>query len=64
MDKLTPQEETKSGKQARQTFLYSATMASDYDRYVTKERLFGKSKPIECGDQDTEGKDSKFTATV
>lgn len=39
-------------------------MASDYDRYVTKEKLFGKTKPIECGDQDAEGKDSKFTATV
>mgnify|MGYP000571987634 CR=1 FL=1 len=26
----------------RQTFLFSATMASNYDRYVSKELLYGK----------------------
>ena len=65
MSKLTPQTDTLSGKVARQTFLYSATMANDYDRYLSKELLFGKGNtPIECGDQNSEGKDSGFTATV
>lgn len=32
----------KSTEHDRQTFLFSATMASDYDRFVGKERLFGQ----------------------
>lgn len=39
-------------------------MASDYDRYISKDLLFGKISPIECGDRNAEGKDSNFTATV
>ena len=47
--KIQPQENTrnyaKDGKtiiSQRQTFLFSATMASNYDRYLSKEVLFGK----------------------
>ena len=43
-------------------------MASDYDRFVTKEVLYGKkpSKVVNCGDiaGDSEAKDTNFTKTV
>lgn len=67
MDTLTPQEDTRMANGvARQTFLFSATLASDYDRYVSKEKLFGAKcdpkKIIECGDKGED--DEKFTMTV
>jgi len=59
-------------KSQRQTFLFSATMASDYDRYLSKEILFGKPCNNEhvmycgnCSDKDTEADtDINFTKTV
>ena len=44
-------------------------MASDYDRYVSKYKLYGEplSKVIECGDiisGDSGAKDINFTKTV
>jgi len=38
-------------KEDRQTFLFSATMASDYDKYVSKKKLYfnENAEPVECG---------------
>jgi len=51
----------------RQTFLFSATMASDYDRHIPKEVLYGKDfkeeNIISCGTQVDEN-DKTFTLTV
>lgn len=59
--KLVPAE-----KSDRQTFLFSATMAPDYDRFISKDVLFGKghdeNNVITCGIQ-TET-DQTFTMTV
>ena len=53
----------------RQTFLFSATMAGDYDRYLSKEILFGTpSLPdfvVHCGAQPEDGEgDKAFVGTV
>lgn len=51
-----------SVESGRQTFLFSATMASDYDRYIKREVLFGKSEPVTC--TTTSENDKEFTMTV
>lgn len=54
------------GPETRQTFLFSATMAKNYDKYLSKEELFGDKKPIECGLKlmDGQEKDQTFIRTV
>jgi len=51
----------------RQTFLFSATMSSNYDEFVSKDLLFGENhntkQIVECG-QTSEGGDDVFTKTV
>lgn len=43
MEALVPQKQTRDLKgNGRQTFLFSATMASDYDRHISKELLYGE----------------------
>jgi len=35
----------KRQEDARQTFLYSATMVADYSQLYTKDEIFGKNQP-------------------
>lgn len=54
-------------QEQRQTLLFSATMASDYDRYISKQSLFGKREPALCGSNlliTEEEIDAVFSRTV
>jgi ATP-dependent RNA helicase DDX49/DBP8 len=67
MEHLAPQADTRDGAgRGRQTFLFSATMSSDYDRLISKNLLYGTDfnpkHVVECGEQSTT--DETFTKTV
>lgn len=67
MENLAPQAETRDAAgRGRQTFLFSATMSSDYDRLISKDLLYGRDfnqkHVVECGEQSSS--DDTFTKTV
>ena len=68
MDKLPAQESTRDMQgRGRQTLLFSATMASEYDRHLSKELLYGKAfnpKQINACGSTTTDNDDAFTLTV
>ena len=67
MDSVKKQETTRDHQgNGRQTFLYSATMTSRFDEYLSQETLFGTDfraeDLVECGTGDET--DEMFTKTV